>query len=152
MAALAAVVLAAVVQVVVGKSRNMLKRDSLTAQMQQLSYILAKVKRLILEEREPEALNVTIDTLQSYYQFNEEDLILKSEESFLQLIRERGFQTEEINMLAYFLDEYAGLQETSKNQILLYKKLMMVYDFMEKELQFISFEHISRRAIIERQI
>lgn len=130
----------------------MLKRDSLTAMMQQLSHILAKVKRLILEDREPEALAVTTEIFQDYYHFSESDLIDQSEELFMDLIKERKFQVEEINMLAYYLDEYAGLQEIVSNQILVYKKLIMLFDYMERELQFISFEHISRRAILEQQI
>ncbi len=130
----------------------MLKRDSLTAMMQQLSHILAKAKRLILEDREPEALTVIREIFQDYYHLSEHDLIDQSEELFMDLIKERKFQVEEINMLAYYLDEYAGLQEIVSNQILVYKKLIMLFDYMERELQFISFEHISRRNILEQQI
>lgn len=130
----------------------MLKRDSLTASMQQLSYTLAKVKRLIVEDDEAEALMITSNVFQEYYRLTDQDLIEKTEDAFLLLIKARGFQVEELNMLAYFMDEYAGLQETVSNQLSVYKKLIRLFDFMEKELQFISFEHISRRTIIEKQI
>lgn len=130
----------------------MLKRDSLTAIMQQLSYTLAKVKRLIVEDKEPEALTVTADVFREYYKLNDRDFLNESEDAFLEIIKNRGFQIEEINMLAYFMDEYAGLQETVTNQILVYKKLISLFDFMEKELQFISFDHLSRRAILEKQV
>jgi len=130
----------------------MLKRDSLTASMQQLSYILAKVKRLIVEDDEAEALMITNNVFQEYYRLTDHDLIEKTEDAFLLLIKTKGLQVEELNMLAYFMDEYAGLQKTVSNQLLVYKKLIRLFDFMEKELQYISFEHISRRAIIEKQI
>lgn len=120
--------------------------------MQQLSYTLAKVKRLIVEDDEAEALMITSNVFQEYYRLTDQDLIEKTEDAFLLLIKARGFQVEELNMLAYFMDEYAGLQETVSNQLSVYKKLIRLFDFMEKELQFISFEHISRRTIIEKQI
>lgn len=107
----------------------MLKRDSLTAQMQQLSQVLAKVKRLIIEENDREAILVTSNTILDYYGISEEGLINKTDEEFIQLLKDRAFKAEEVNMLAYFIDEYAGLQD-----------------------EFISFDHISRRKLLEQQI
>jgi hypothetical protein len=130
----------------------MLKRDSLTAQMQQLSQVLAKAKRLIIEDNEPEATTIIFANLLDYFSINNDDLFALSDEEFIQLLKDRTFKAEEVNMLAYFIDEYAGLQEESSSQILLYHKLIKVFDYLERELQFISFDHIARRAILEKQI
>ena len=128
----------------------MLKRDSLTAQMQQLSQMLAKVKRLIVEDKESEAKTVTFDIFLDYYKLTDADLLLKSDEEFIQFLKEQAFVAEEIDMLAYFIDEYAGLQDELIPQITLYRKLVKIYDYLEHDLQFISLEHIARRKIIEQ--
>lgn len=120
--------------------------------MQQLSQVLAKVKRLIIEDNESEAKSITFGVFLDYYALNEDDLLHKSEDEFLQLLKDRGFVAEELNMLAYFVDEYAGLQEEFTNQLLLYHKLIRIFDYLERNLQFISFDHITRRSILEDQL
>jgi hypothetical protein len=130
----------------------MLKRDSLTAQMQQLSQVLAKVKRLIIEDNEGKAILITSKTILDYYGISEEDLVNKTEEEFLQLLKDRAFKAEEVNMLAYFIDEYAGLQDEFTTQVIFYHKLIRIFDYLDRDLQFISFDHISRRKLLEQQI
>lgn len=130
----------------------MLKRDSLTAQMQQLSQVLAKVKRLIIEDNESEAIITTSKTILNYYGISEDDLVNKTDEEFIQLLKDRNFKAEEVNMLAYFIDEYAGLQEEFTSQVLFYQKLIRIFDYLDRDLQFISFDHITRRALLEQQI
>ncbi len=130
----------------------MLKRDSLTAQMQQLSQVLAKVKRLIIEDNESEAIFITSKTIFDYYGISEDDLVNKSEEEFIQLLKDKSFNAEEVNMLAYFIDEYAGLQDEFSSQIMFYKKLIRVFEYLERDLKFISFDHIARRTLLEQQI
>lgn len=128
----------------------MLKRDSLTAQMQQLSQMLAKVKRLIIEDKEQEAKIVTLDSFLDYYKLSDSDLFSKSDKEFIQWLRERAFVAEEVDMLAYFVDEYAGLQDDLDGQLTLYRKLLKIYDYLENDLQFISFEQLARRKILEQ--
>lgn len=130
----------------------MLKRDSLTAQMQQLSQVLAKAKRLIIEDNEPEASKIIFDSFLDYYSISIDDLFILSDDEFIQLLRNKAFVAEEVSILANFVDEYAGLQDELASQILLYHKLIKIFDYLERDLQFISFDHIARRAILEQQI
>lgn len=130
----------------------MLKRDSLTAQMQQLSQVLAKAKRLIIEDNEPEASKIIFDSFLDYYSISINDLFILSDDEFIHLLRNKPFVAEEVSILANFVDEYAGLQDELASQILLYHKLIKIFDYLERDLQFISFDHIARRAILEQQI
>lgn len=130
----------------------MLKRDSLTAQMQQLSQVLAKVKRLIIEDNDSEAMLTNSKTILDYYDISEDDLVNKTEEEFIQLLKDRTFKAEEVNMLAYFIDEYAGLQDEFSSQVILYRKLIRIFDYLDRDLQYLSFDHIARRALLEQQI
>ena len=130
----------------------MLKRDSLTAQMQQLSQVLAKVKRLIIEDAEGEAKNVTLDVFQDYYQLNDDDLLITTEDQFIERIRNKNLKAEELNLLAYFIDEYAGLQEELALQLSLYTKYLSLISLLEDEYNFMSLDHITRRSILKAQL
>lgn len=130
----------------------MLKRDSLTAQMQQLSQVLAKVKRLIIEDAEDEARSVTFAVFLDYYQLDDKDLLVLTEDQFIEKIRNKKLQPEEVNMLAYFLDEYAGLQEELSSQLHLYAKYLLLVAMLEDEYQFVSLDHIARKDLLEKQL
>ena len=130
----------------------MLKRDSLTAQMQQLSQVLAKVKRLIIEDAEDEAGSVTFAILLDYYQLNDKDLLILPEREFIEKIRNKNLQAEEVNMLAYFLDEYAGLQDELSSQLHLYANYLLLVAMLEEDYQFVSLDHIARKSLLEKQL
>ncbi|TCK83239.1 hypothetical protein [Albibacterium bauzanense] len=130
----------------------MLKRDSLAAQMQQLSQVLAKVKRLIIEDAEEEAKKISYAIFKEYYQLDDNDLLMLSEDEFLEKIKNKNLKPEELNMLSYFIDEYAGLQDEFTLQIHLYKKYLLLVSLLENEYQFVSLDHISRRAVLQEQL
>jgi len=130
----------------------MLKRDSLAAQMQQLSQVLAKVKRLIIEDAEEEAKKISYATFQDYYQLHNDDLLTLSEDLFLKKIRNKNLKPEELNLLSYFIDEYAGLQDEFTLQLHLYKKYLLLVNLLENEYNFVSLDHISRRTILQEQL
>src|SRR3546814_490307 len=130
----------------------MLKRDSLAAQMQQLSQVLAKVKRLIIEDAEEEAKKISYAIFKEYYQLDDNDLLMLSEDEFLEKIKNKNLKPEELNMLSYFIDEYAGLQDEFTLQIHLYKKYLLLVSLLENEYHFVSLDHISRRAVLQEQL
>ena len=126
----------------------MLKRDSLTAQMQQLSHTLAKVKRLILEDQESKALDDVVYTLSHYYGVSEQEVLNMAGDLFTDRLREQQFKAEELNMLAAFLDELAGLSDDGLTRKNLWAKVISIYDLLEKEYHILSFEHIARRNLL----
>ena len=126
----------------------MLKRDTLTAQMQQLSHTLAKVKRLILEDQELKALENVSYTLSHYYGVTEQEIINMPGDLFTDRLREQQYKAEELNMLAGFLDELAGLNDDGLTRKNLWAKVISIYDLLEKEHHTLSFEHIARRNLL----
>ena len=130
----------------------MLKRDSLTAQMQQLSHTLAKVKRLILEDQEPRALEEIRYTLSHYYGLTDQDLLNYPEDAFIARLRELEFKAEEVNMLAAFLDELAGLHDDDLSRTNLWTKVLRLYDMLEHDFHFLSFENLGRRQLLQQAI
>ena len=128
----------------------MLKRDSLTAQMQQLSQVLAKVKRLIIEDKEIEALAVTEDLFEEYYKMSIDELLHSGDLEFSEKVKQ--LHAGEVDMLAYFVDEYAGLQEEFPVQVTLYKRYLLLIDILEQEYQFVSIDHMARASILNNAV
>lgn len=130
----------------------MLKRDSLTAQMQQLSHTLAKVQRLIVEEQWATAKETLTEVLGEYFGTNITYLLETPANLFAQDLNKEGFQPEELSLLADFLDELATMADSDDDKYKLFGKVLLVYDVLEQTHQVVSFAHIARRAGIMSQL
>lgn len=128
----------------------MLKRDSLTAQMQQLSHTLAKVKRLIVEEQRAEAVSTLEAVLGEYFGTSITDLLETPANVFRHRLDKAEFLPEELSLLADFLDTMAETQEQGSDQRRIWEKVLLVYDVLEQEHKVVSFAHIARRAAINK--
>src|SRR5690606_37679847 len=126
----------------------MLKRDSLTAQMQQLSHTLAKVKRLIVEEQHDEALSTLEAVLGEYFGTSITDLLETPANVFRQQLDKTGLMPEELSLLADFLDTAAGTRGQDGERDRSWEKVLLIYDVLEQEHKVVSFAHIARRAAI----
>lgn len=120
--------------------------------MQQLSQVLAKVKRLIVEDVEEEARKVSYAIFKDYYQLDNHDLLSLSNDQFLEKIKSKNLKPEELNMLSYFIDEYAGLQDVLTAQVHLYKRYLLLVNLLENEYHFVSLDHISRQFVLKEQL
>lgn len=126
----------------------MLKRDSLTAQMQQLSHTLAKVKRLIVEEQQLEALSSLEAVLREAFGTSITDLLETPANVFRGKLEKAGFAPEELSLLADFLDTTAETREQPSDRDRIWEKVLLIYDTLEQEHKVVSFAHIARRASI----
>ncbi|MFB2120979.1 hypothetical protein [Parapedobacter sp. 2B3] len=130
----------------------MLKRDSLTAQMQQLSHTLAKVKRLIVEEQGTEALSTLEGVLGEYFGTSITDLLETPANVFRQHLDKADFLPEELSLLADFLDTAAETRGVDAERDRIWEKVLLVYDVLEQEHKVVSFAHIARRTAIDAAI
>jgi len=126
----------------------MLKRDSLTAQMQQLSHTLAKVKRLIVEEQQLEAFSTLEAVLGEYFGTSITDLLETPANIFRDKLGKADFLPEELSLLADFLDTAAETRGQLPDRDRIWEKVLLIYDTLEQEHKVVSFAHISRRAAI----
>lgn len=122
------------------------------AQLQQLLHTLARVKRLIVEDKESAALEEVENTLFQYYGLQHQELLETPLDAFADRIKEQDFKAEEISLLADFLDELAGLNEDETTRRLLWAKVIMLFDLLEKEYHVLSFEHLSRKNLLMQAI
>ncbi len=126
----------------------MLKRDSLTAQMQQLSHTLAKVKRLIEEREETQALSTLQEVFGEYFGTTITDLLETPANIFIQELNKERFRPEELGLLADFMDELAMLKNEPADRRTIWEKVLLVYDTLEREHKVVSFGHITRKSAI----
>ena len=126
----------------------MLKKDSLTAQMQQLNHTLAKVKRLIVEEPLVKALPTLEAVLADYFGTSVTDLLETPAHVFRKKLRKADFRPEELSLLADFLDTVAGTRRLIADRDRIWEQVLLIYDLLEQEYKVVSFDHIARRAAI----
>jgi len=130
----------------------MLKRDSLTAQMQQLSHTLAKVKRLIEERQETQALSTIQEVLGEYFGTNITDLLETPANVFIQQFKREDLKPEELGLLADFLDVLGTVTDDARDRRVIWEKVILLYDTLEREHKIVSFAHIARKSAILAQL
>lgn len=130
----------------------MLKRDSLTAQMQQLSHTLAKVKRLIEERQETQALSTLQEVFGEYFGTNITDLLETPANVFIQRFKKEDLKPEALGLLADFLDALADASDDASDRRAIWEKVVLIYDTLEQEHKVVSFAHIARRSAILAQL
>src|SRR5690606_1270561 len=126
----------------------MLKRDSLTAQMQQLSHTLVKVKRLIEERQDTQALSTLQEVLGEYFGTNITDLLETPANVFIQRFKKEELKPEELGLLTDFLDVLGTLKDDPQDRRAIWEKVVLLYDTLEREHKVVSFAHIARRSAI----
>lgn len=126
----------------------MLKRDSLTAQIQQLGDTLAKMKRLIVEEQHIEALSTLKAVLGNYFGTSITELLETPANIFRQHLDQAAFSPEELSLLADYLDAGAEMCEQHADRDRIWEKVLLIYDVLEQEHKVVSFVHIARKAAI----
>lgn len=126
----------------------MLKRDSLAAQMQQLSYTLAKAKRLVLDGEITQSEATLKEALTGYFGTSITELLETPNHLFVKHLKDESFKVEELGLLADFLDELATTQENKQTKNNLLGKVLVIYDLLEQDHKMVSFAHLARRAEI----
>ncbi len=116
--------------------------------MQQLSHTLAKVKRLIVEEQQFEALSSLEAVLREAFGTSITDLLETPANVFRGKLEKAGFAPEELSLLADFLDTTAETREQPSDRDRIWEKVLLIYDTLEQEHKVVSFAHIARRASI----
>jgi hypothetical protein len=128
----------------------MLKKDSLTAQMQLLSHQLAKTKRLMVEAQWHQAMTLIHENLLSYYQITLPDLLSDPGLLFLAHFNESQKSPEALSLLADFLEEAAHATDDVDHQYLLYRKIVLLYQHLEAAHRVISFDKMHKQIQFEQ--
>lgn len=120
--------------------------------MQQLSHTLAKVKRLIEERQDTQALSTLQEILGEYFGTNITDLLETPANVFIQRFKREDLKPEELGLLADFLDVLGTLTDDAQDRRAIWEKVVLIYDILEQEHKVVSFAHIARRNAILTQL
>ncbi|MBC8985896.1 hypothetical protein H9X96_08910 [Pedobacter sp. N36a] len=130
----------------------MLRRDLMTAEIQKLAQVLARIMGLKLEGKLEEADDLFKESLPKEFEITEEELLYYPNEEFNTLIISKEFPAEKLDMFSQFL--YADLtsfQQTERNKLIA-EKLQLIYQMLEEQHHIISMTNMDRQKKIQQYL
>ena len=123
----------------------MFQRDFIMNEARKFALILAKLLGLKAEGEREEYLKYFNEVLGEEYNAELEGLIKLNEEDFKKRLIDAGYTSEKLNalsqMLYVFAEPFTAGEETSA----LLKKAMVIFDLLETEHHYESFDNITKR-------
>lgn len=130
----------------------MYRRDLITAEIQKLAQVLARIMGLKLEGKLSEADDLMEESLIKEFGLMPEDLFIRSNTEFEELITEHAFPAEKLEMLSQFLyAQFEATQHSDRNDALA-QKLMVVYRILEVQHRIVSMTNLDRQKIISQYL
>ncbi|WP_316823178.1 hypothetical protein [Pedobacter gandavensis] len=128
----------------------MLRRDLITAEIQKLAQVLAKIMGLKFEGKLEESETLFKESILKEFEITEEDLLTISNHEFNSLLFSRDFPAEKLDMLSQFL--YADITPISKTHrnALIAEKLLTIYEMLEEQHRIISMINLDRQKKIQQ--
>lgn len=126
----------------------MFQRDFIMNEARKFALILAKLLGLKAESEYDEYFKYFNEVLDEEYNAELQELLKLDEEDFKKRLIDAGYTPEKLNalsqMLYVFAEPFTADEETSA----LLKKVMVIFDLLEKEHHYESFDNITKRQVI----
>ena len=130
----------------------MYRKDLITAEIQKLAQVLARIMGLRLEGKLEEAEDLFRESLLKDFGITEEQLFSKQNDDFEALLTDSAFPAEKLEMLSQFL--YAELdpsQSSDKNEALA-EKLNLIYQTLEVKHRIVSMTNLDRQKKVQQYL
>lgn len=130
----------------------MYRKDLITAEIQKLAQVLARIMGLKLEGKLEEAEDLFRESLLKDFGITEEQLFSKQNDDFEALLTDSAFPAEKLEMLSQFL--YAELdpsQSSDKNEALA-EKLNLIYQTLEVKHRIVSMTNLDRQKKVQQYL
>ncbi|MCZ4245430.1 hypothetical protein [Pedobacter punctiformis] len=127
----------------------MYKRDLVTAEIQKLAQALARIIGLKLEGKKEESDFWFADTLENEFELPYSGLLAISDEEFEFFLKDKSFSAEKLELLSKLLYTQIDHFDNTNDFQVIAKKLLTLYQFIEKEHHTQSFEGLSRQKQIK---
>ncbi|WP_316842074.1 hypothetical protein [Pedobacter gandavensis] len=130
----------------------MLRRDLITAEIQKLAQVLARIMGLKLEGKVEESEDLFKESLLKEFEITEDDLLSASITDFNSILHHKEFPAEKLDMLSQFL--YADLTPNRKPERnkLIAEKLLLIYQVLEEKHHIISMINLDRQKKIQQYL
>ena len=124
----------------------------MTAEIQKLAQILARIMGLKLEGKLEESEDLFKESLLKEFEITEEKLLAYTQEEFNTFLLSKEFPAEKLDMFSQFL--YADLtpsQQTGRNKLIA-EKLQLIYKTLEEQYHIISMTNMDRQKKIQQYL
>jgi capsule polysaccharide export protein KpsE/RkpR len=126
----------------------MQQRDYILNEARKLALILARLMGLKVEGREEDYLQYFNSTLQDEYSTELEGLLNLPDEVFTDELKKANYSSEKLNALGQMLYMFAEPFEANEDTAAILKKVMIIFDLLETQHHFESFENLNKRNAI----
>jgi hypothetical protein len=126
----------------------MYQRDYLLAEVEKLALILAKLIGLKSTEESDKFATQLNDVLQDQYNIDLAKLTALDESEFIDHLNSADYSAEKLNALARMLDAFAEPYKGDDETTLMLRKILIIFDFLEKHHRYLSIENIDKRNTI----
>lgn len=124
----------------------------MTAEIQKLAQVLARIMGLKLEGKLEESEDLFKESLLKEFEITEEKLLAYTQEEFNTFLLSKEFPAEKLDMFSQFL--YADLtpsQQTGRNKLIA-EKLQLIYKTLEEQYHIISMTNMDRKKKIQQYL
>lgn len=123
----------------------MFRRDLMTAEIQKLAQILARIMGLKLDGKLEESEDLFKESLLKEFELSEENLLSNSNSTFIEFLNKSSFPAEKLDMLSQFL--YPDLSPCHKQERnkLVAEKLLLIYKMLEEEHRIVNMTNLDRQ-------
>jgi len=128
----------------------MFQRDFIMNEARKFALILAKLLGLKAEGEYEEYLKYFNEVLDEEYNAELEDLLNLDEEDFKKRLIDAGYTAEKLNALSQMLYVFAEPFTPGEETSALLKKVMVIFNLLETEHHYESFDNITKRNVIHQ--
>ena len=126
----------------------MYQRDYSLAEAEKLALILAKLIGLKSTEEPDKFATQLNDVLQAQYNIDLAKLIALNEDEFIEHLNSADYDAEKLNALVRMLEVFAEPYKDDDETTLMLRKILIIFDFLEKHHRYLSVEIIDKRNTI----
>ncbi len=126
----------------------MFESDYMLNEARKFAELLARLMRLKADGKYEEYNHQFNEILKKEYDTEVEKLLALSEEDFIAALKLADYSTEKLNALSQLLYVFAQPFNADEETILILKKVLCIFDLLENEHHYQSFENIDKRKTI----
>ncbi|WP_183575874.1 hypothetical protein HDF18_18385 [Mucilaginibacter sp. X5P1] len=126
----------------------MFESDYMLNEARKFAELLARLMGLKADGKYEEYNDQFNEILQKEYDTEVEKLLALSEEDFIAALKLADYSTEKLNALSQLLYVFAQPFNADEETILILKKVLCIFDLLENEHHYQSFENIDKRKTI----
>jgi hypothetical protein len=126
----------------------MFQQDFMLNEARKFAELLARLMGLRADGKYEEYNDQLNELLQKEYDTELEKLLALSEDEFADVLKQADYSTEKLNALSQLLYVFAQPFKTDEETILILKKVLLIFDRLENECNYQSFENIDKRKTI----